>query len=60
MTIAVGFSHLNGMVLCADSLESDGVTKKRVNKIHTCDIGGEWGYALACAGEGDLADSFSK
>jgi len=60
MTIAIGFSHTNGMVLCADSLESDGVTKKRVNKIHTCDVGGEWGYALTCAGEGDLGDTFSR
>src|SRR5579862_2921075 len=60
MTIAIGFAHINGIVLCADSLESDGVTKKRVDKIHTCDIGGEWGYALACAGEGDLSDTFVR
>ncbi len=60
MTIAIGFSHSNGMVLCTDSLESDGSTKKRVNKIHTCQIGGEWGYALTCAGESDLASTFSR
>jgi hypothetical protein len=60
MTIAIGFSHQNGMVLCTDSLESDGATKKRVNKIHTCDVGGQWGYGLVCAGESDLASNFSN
>jgi 20S proteasome alpha/beta subunit len=60
MTIAVGFSHSNGMVLCTDSLESDGATKKQVDKIRGCVIGDEWGYALTCAGESDLASTFSK
>jgi len=33
MTFVVGLKCADGIVLCTDSLEEDGITKKRVNKI---------------------------
>jgi 20S proteasome alpha/beta subunit len=54
---------MDGMVLCTDSLETDGVTKRLVDKIWVYEVQDsgsmEWGIAIASAGEGDLADSFN-
>jgi 20S proteasome alpha/beta subunit len=60
MTIAIGFKCTDGIVLCTDSLESDGVTKRKVDKIYTYQVAKEWGFAVACAGEADLADTFAR
>jgi 20S proteasome alpha/beta subunit len=60
MTIAIGFKSTNGIVLCADSLEQDGVTKRNVAKLFSYQVGDEWGIAIASAGDGDLADSFNE
>lgn len=59
MTIALGFRCINGLVLCADSLEEDGVTKRYVDKLWTYEVQDNWGIAIASAGEADLADSFT-
>src|ERR1035441_4810935 len=60
MTIAIGFKSTDGIVLCTDSLEQDGVTKRNVAKICTYQVSEEWGIAIASAGDGDLADSFNE
>jgi 20S proteasome alpha/beta subunit len=38
MTIALGMRCMDGMVLCTDSLESDGVTKRLVNKLWVYEV----------------------
>jgi len=60
MTIAIAFNCIDGIVLCVDSYEGDGVNKRFVPKIWTHEFGTDWGLAVACAGEADLADSFTK
>lgn len=59
MTIAVGFQCIDGLVLCTDSLETDTVTKRFVNKLWAYEVQGGWGLLIASAGESDLADSFN-
>src|ERR1700674_1424825 len=59
MTIALGFNCPDGTVLCTDSVESDGQTKSMVDKIWCYETQGEWGIAVASAGESDFADSFT-
>jgi 20S proteasome alpha/beta subunit len=59
MTFVIGFRCSNGIVLCTDSLEADGLTKRYVNKtkiIGTTD----WGVAIAGAGPGGLLDKFTS
>jgi len=60
MTVAFGFRCMDGFVLCADSLESDGFTQRFVDKMWIYEVQGEWGIAIASAGEADLADSFNE
>src|SRR5271157_2489385 len=59
MTIALGLRCFDGLVLCTDSLEEDGVTKRFVDKMWVYEVHDDWGIAIASAGEGDLADSFT-
>jgi hypothetical protein len=63
MTIALGMRCMDGMVLCTDSLELDGISKRFVNKLWVYEVQHlgqqEWGIAIASAGDGDLADSFN-
>ena len=59
MTMAVGFRSLTGVVPCTDSLESDGFTKRNVNKSKLLMYGqGEWGVAIAGAGGAGIIDKF--
>lgn len=60
MTIAIGFSCMGGVVLCADSLESGLGNKRIVPKLWSYQVAEEWGIAIASAGDGDLADSFNE
>lgn len=60
MTIAMCFNCFDGIVLCADSLESNGLTKRNVPKIWCHQVGDEWGISIASAGDGDLADWFNE
>jgi len=59
MTIALGFKCIDGIAILTDSLETDGATKRFVDKIWGYQVGREWGIAIASAGEADLADSFT-
>ena len=59
MTIALGFLCYNGVVLCADSLESDGFTKHYVNKIQlSMHPRQKWGLAVAGAGDSAVFNTF--
>jgi hypothetical protein len=57
MTFIVGLKCSDGIVLCTDSLEEDGITKKRVDKISLMG-GAQWGLAIAGAGSGGILDKF--
>lgn len=59
MTIALGFNCPDGIVLCTDSLESDGYSKTKVDKIWCYETQSEWGIAVASAGESDFIESFT-
>ena len=59
MTFVIGFRCCDGVVLCTDSLEADGVTKRFVDK--TKIIGtSEWSVAIAGAGPGGFIDKFTS
>ncbi len=57
MTFVAGFNCSNGIVLCTDSLESDGITKRSVNKIRMSGTA-EWGIAIAGAGAPGIIEKF--
>jgi hypothetical protein len=57
MTFIVGLMCIDGMVLCTDSLESDGFTKKSVGKIRAFGTT-DWQVAISGAGSGGLIDKF--
>ncbi len=59
MTIALGFNCPDGIVLCTDSMESDGVSKNKVNKIWCYETQDQWGLSVASAGESDFIESFT-
>jgi 20S proteasome alpha/beta subunit len=58
MTFAAGFRFSDGIVLATDSLESDGLTKRSVDKIKfSGNVGNNsWELALTGAGPGGLLD----
>jgi 20S proteasome alpha/beta subunit len=58
MTFVIGMKCYDGLVLCADSLEEDGIVKKQVNKIVRID-NADWGIALGGSGGGGIIDKFS-
>lgn len=57
MTFIVGLNCCDGIVLCTDSLEDDGITKKPVDKIKMMGTS-EWGLAIAGSGGGRIVDKF--
>jgi hypothetical protein len=59
MTIALGFNCPDGIVMCTDSMESDGVSKNKVNKIWCYETQDQWGLSVASAGESDFIESFT-
>jgi 20S proteasome alpha/beta subunit len=59
MTFVVGIRCQNGIVLCSDSLEGDGITKRSRHKLIGYSVGEEWGAAWGLAGEGDVIDKFT-
>ena len=59
MTIALGFNCPDGIVLCTDSLDSDGYSKAKVDKIWCYETQDEWGIAVASAGESDFIDGLT-
>jgi len=50
MTIALAMNCVDGIVVLADSLETDTVTKTSADKIWAYEISGEWGITIASAG----------
>jgi 20S proteasome alpha/beta subunit len=59
MTFVVGFKCSDGIVLCADRLDTNGVTKRHRCKIEAMSINSEWGVCWASSGFSDVIDKFS-
>lgn len=59
MTFIVGLNCADGLVLSSDSLETDGRTKKVVQKPFKYESKGEWRLALGCSGTGAACTNFS-
>jgi hypothetical protein len=60
MTVALGFNCPDGIVLCTDSMDTDGVSKNKVNKIWCYETQDQWGLSIASAGESDFIESFTQ
>jgi 20S proteasome alpha/beta subunit len=60
MTFVVGLKCHIGLVLCSDSQEGDGISKKNVPKLRFYQRGGEWGVAWGCSGESDIIGKFNE
>lgn len=58
MTFVVGMTCCDGIVICTDSLEDDGITKKRVDKIAVAGRNIDWSLAIAGSGPGATIDKF--
>jgi hypothetical protein len=59
MTFVVGLRCSDGIVLCADQLESNGVTKRHRCKTAAMTMNAEWGVCWASSGYGDVSDKFT-
>jgi hypothetical protein len=59
MTFVLGMRCSNGLVICADMLESDGITKRYRNKLAAITVGNEWGVAWGCSGSAFTCDKFT-
>lgn len=59
MTFIVGLRCRDGLVIGADSLESDGIVKRRVNKIYRMPAG-NWELAIAGSGGGGIVEKFTR
>jgi 20S proteasome alpha/beta subunit len=59
MTFVAGFKCTDGIVLCADRLESDGITKRHRPKIEGMEQDSQWGVAWGVSGTGDVVDKFT-
>jgi 20S proteasome alpha/beta subunit len=57
MTFVIGFKCADGILLCADSLEADGLTKRPVNKIRVMGTT-DWTVGISGAGAGGIIDKF--
>ncbi len=58
MTFIIGLKCTDGVILCTDSLEDDGITKKTVNKIRTMGTH-EWPVAMSVSGPSGICDKFA-
>lgn len=59
MTFVAGFNCTDGFVLCADQLETDGVTKRYRCKLEAHQVSDEWGIVWGGSGTADVVDKFS-
>lgn len=61
MTLVIGFQLFDGLVICADSKESDGFTLRQVAKISHYEVWGddEWSFGVGSAGHGLVCDDFA-
>jgi 20S proteasome alpha/beta subunit len=60
VTFVVGLMCRAGLVLCSDSQEGDGISKRNVNKLELSERAGKWGVAWGCSGDSDLISKFTK
>jgi 20S proteasome alpha/beta subunit len=58
VTFILGLKCNDGLVLCSDSLEADGVIKKNVKKLFNYENPGEWGVAFGCSGSSAACSNF--
>jgi 20S proteasome alpha/beta subunit len=59
MTFIAGLQCTDGIILCSDSLESDGYNKKNVQKLFTHEVEGKWGIGFGCSGSAAACTNFS-
>lgn len=59
VTFILGLNCSDGIVLCADSLESDGMTRSYKNKLESVHISDEWGICWGGSGSSAVVDKFS-
>ncbi len=59
MTFIIGFHCCDGVVLCTDSLEADGVTKRSIDKTRVIGTA-DWSVAISGAGPGGFIDKFTS
>lgn len=60
MTFILGMKCVDGLVLAADSLESDGVTKRSRKKLEIIEnAGGSWSACWGGSGTADVIDKFT-
>src|SRR5438874_10599744 len=59
MTFIAGFNCADGIVLCAEQLETDGVTKRYRCKIEGVIMDEEWAISWAGSGDGHVIDKFT-
>ena len=60
MTYVLGMKCTDGLVLCADSMEGDGVNKRFMQKLHIAGSDGQWGLCWGCSGSGDVIRNFDS
>jgi 20S proteasome alpha/beta subunit len=60
MTFVVGLKCRIGIVLCSDSQELDGISKRNIQKLRFYQRRGEWGIAWGCSGESDIIGKFNE
>jgi len=58
MTFVVGFHCFDGLVLCADSEENDGINKKYVDKLYGLEVSAERQLCFGGAGSATAIDKF--
>jgi 20S proteasome alpha/beta subunit len=59
MTFIAGFHCYDGLVMCSDSLETDGYNKKITMKLREYFVLGQWGLMWGCSGTGAAIKNFS-
>jgi hypothetical protein len=59
LTFILGLTCSEGIVLCADTLESDGMTRSYRNKLESVHISDEWGICWGGSGTAAVVDKFS-
>ena len=59
MTFIAGFNCRDGIVLCADQLETDGVTRRYRCKLEGIEMNNAWAVSWAGAGDAHLIDKFT-
>jgi hypothetical protein len=59
MTFVLGMMCSDGIVICADRMETDGYSVRFRRKLEGENVGGEWGVLWGGSGPSDAVDKFS-